>query len=575
MTLHKTISQPLASDIEHQEHLLSEREHYKLNEMHDRLMSFWIKAPLMEIPYSDKNIIKRFKKISTLLDYSDKETLAKNLSIQLKAAYKNSESSFDGPIDSNLLSPLLHRLRWSLTPYRMIVSSQTLFKSLHGMNTAINTLLSNILGKVDARPILYRAMKAQEVGQAMRLCTLINPDSRPQTVLYGGFGADWITAALSTNVTELYAVDLCTYTLPKLENALEEITSKFASSNTIKSDPYLNRKFEQSGLVSYGKFEGAEKAIIIELAASGVPLDSVTFTGHQDHISITFQWAYQNEDSKPRHIRLFTADLTNPTSYPATLRAMLQENSLDVFIEKSGNELAQHYPTFLPHIVNALKPGGILLTTDYIITSSQQLTLSGTQDQIRAAADSIYSKINTPIEGVTPAFQNDPALRMWKTLCEIPLLNTATGELISSHPYWYDFTVRTKGGSDHPTPPMETYTPQEIQLAVTLTTLKNKQDILRWFNTVDIQTLPKEFVFVLDSISAKLGARPLLDYQYPHHQLCAYGAASMSNVDTRDYMATNIFPTYQRLLSTSHLSDSFKPGWNQIHRLIEIASSER
>ncbi|MBX7067553.1 MAG: hypothetical protein K1X28_10025 [Parachlamydiales bacterium] len=206
------------------------------------------------------------------------------------------------------------------------------------------------------------------------LARVVNPDGRDFRVVYGCSGADATSVLQSTNGTELYFVDLTEASFEQLQQALQLLKKPDALEKAKKE---LERK---SNFVTYRtRFSGSQSIwekgkqimhdlpmkLFIDLNAIGVNLNEIKLTPLQNGaVRIDFPWQYFGSPApKMRSLTFFTADITEPGTYPPLLRDALNAG-IDAFFMKGAFFAPKEYPQFLPLIAKTIRDSGWLITAD-------------------------------------------------------------------------------------------------------------------------------------------------------------------------------------------------------------------
>ena len=211
----------------------------------------------------------------------------------------------------------------------------------------------------------------------------VNPEGREYKAVYGCSGSDITTLLLATDASDIMFVDLTEIKREQVEKALsifrgEDILGAVTLNKTL-GDGYLTSHSRYGGASSQyltggeHRMENLPLKLMFELNELGVDMRSVRLSEEAagDVINIEFAWNYtEAERPKKRCLRLIKADITNPASYPAALRAFL-ETKIDVFYMKASFFAPLKYGDFLPHICSFLNMSGWLMTTDKTLMMEQ------------------------------------------------------------------------------------------------------------------------------------------------------------------------------------------------------------
>lgn len=204
---------------------------------------------------------------------------------------------------------------------------------------------------------------------------VVNPEGKDLSVIYGCSGSDVLTPLLATDARDLVCVDLTQVSFHDFEKALDALKNPFLqlglTSQLFIKDRFLERRSQWGGATSLycngiHHLDNLALKLLFDLGEIGVPFNQIVLTSIEKGkgVRIDFPWRYHGEvETRKRSITYLTADITQPSAYPALLKEKL-ERGLDIFYMKGAFLAPQFYPQFLPEIAQSIKKDGWLMTTD-------------------------------------------------------------------------------------------------------------------------------------------------------------------------------------------------------------------
>lgn len=222
--------------------------------------------------------------------------------------------------------------------------------------------------KYDNRPVAAGLLHEIYVRNDMRIKDLVNPESRPFRVLYGGAGADISNVFLSTDATE--AVFVADYSMLSSEDfrKLEDFQFlKEGSRQIIDGETEGSKYTEKFGIghamnISLIRPEQKIAAIAYELDAIGASNIKVD-NGKDGAVRLTFDWAYYSKEGKPRTIIFVDRDITNGEGYPYYL-----DGKFDAYYQRAGQMIPSSYTgekSFIKDLAGIVNDGGFFITDDH------------------------------------------------------------------------------------------------------------------------------------------------------------------------------------------------------------------
>lgn len=231
--------------------------------------------------------------------------------------------------------------------------------------------IMEITGDFDTRPYEAGLLHPAYIEDSTEIKAIVNPESAPITVLYGGAGTDISTFLLSTNAVNGYFVshneDLQAFTIPDLEK-YKMLENEQAAKDLRDNDTLdYHRKFTLGFSPAWSIITTEERvsALAIELYAIGA--SDIAVDDHDGSPRIKFKWAYHGESAKERAITFIEADITDVGSYPPILERVLSEG-IDIYYQRAGLRIPGAYIDaggFIGHIHGHMRRGGAFVTDDH------------------------------------------------------------------------------------------------------------------------------------------------------------------------------------------------------------------
>lgn len=235
---------------------------------------------------------------------------------------------------------------------------------------------------LDARPIRNRLLNIRHVGLDMAVRKIANPDNdgADTFALYAGSGAGWSNIALSINAPNVVFADKTRVPrMEELERCLNYEWNNLSVDNlggmtNEKAREFLlgyaNDEYENGYASSdRDKTNYIEYKILFELKNMGVKKlkddgsENIKITSNEDDgtITLSFEWAYSGQDTRPYSITFMETDITNPSSWPNNLKVLLASGKVRWYYQRAGFEIPLSYSKFLPRVASCVR---FLITDD-------------------------------------------------------------------------------------------------------------------------------------------------------------------------------------------------------------------
>lgn len=280
------------------------------------------------------------------------------------------QSLFDQAKGMTLFGParwLWHTEAHVVRPYEALVMAPANV-SHHGRDT-YQVIMSPVWTDLESAaqiPVVKNKLllKAQAAYQ-MAWKELVNPDSRPITVVYNAMGADVSTVLLATDATTIIGLD-------NRELVVEELRVNLEFGNAIGTPEWLLVNIHLSsfdedmevrrdqGFWSEKMLEchGTAFMIAIELKHLGVDLGTVQVSAEGDVITITFPWAYPGAGIKERRLVYTQGNLSRLVAGDLAIAI----DKIDGLYQKAANHSdPEGYRNIWEYLASHLNPDGFVL----------------------------------------------------------------------------------------------------------------------------------------------------------------------------------------------------------------------
>lgn len=198
----------------------------------------------------------------------------------------------------------------------------------------------------------------------MAVKSVVNPDDKPLTGIYGAAGTDISNFLLSTNASRgIFIARYKGLKKPDLERAAQLFES-FRQAKPVNADYVFGKKRSGYGVntgTGWGIANITEQ-VAYELAFLDV--DGVKVKeDSKGRPEIVFMWAYPGQPKRERVIKFVDADMKETAKY-----ADILEETVHIYYQRAAEDLPGEYAksdNYISRIADSLEDGGYLVTDDY------------------------------------------------------------------------------------------------------------------------------------------------------------------------------------------------------------------
>lgn len=320
---------------------------------------------------------------------------------------------------------------------------------------------------IDMRPVRSGLLGIAHVGYDMALKEIVNSGNKDTIVVSGGAGSNWADVILSSNASEAYFIDQQAFKKEALEEALSGWDALGKSEEDVL---FLEQRREKGYTLSRPRgaqaIKGVERKFLLELKCMGVQHSradgspNIIVRDEADGtLVVRFEWQYKGaKNPKEYSVVFLTADITDPVSYPESLKRMLARG-FDYYYQRAGYLIAGRYPEFIGAITAGLKDNGYIVSDDrFIVTErfQQETWLADFDAVLSGIKASAFSKKGEIISADMACYEKAIELERAQQLAEENRekgLSVTTVEGVLSSKEYYDFAhygwhmyIRQKSG---------------------------------------------------------------------------------------------------------------------------------